>query len=576
MQNNISLKEWETVFQNIYNKQKLLINDSLNLKSLLESYSKDVAFREISEAELQFALKGMKNKKAPGLDAITNESLKVIVRKLSPQLTKFFNICMKKGSIPKTWKNANLKLLFKGSGSSSDTNNYRGINLSCSLYNLLDRIMKNRVYSTLSEEIPQNQYGFMRNKSTMHAIKILLNDVQHKVYTNNTQRYALFLDVKKAFDTINRHFIFGKLISAKKLAHEELSLLAEMLDINYLLVNDGVSQSAPIIQSNGVRQGASLSPFLFIYALSDINEIFKDCPGVKIILYADDVVLLSDDLNMLKMAADKLTAYLRDRELELNAEKCKIVKFKNGGVGRPKNSDVMYIGSEKIQFVNEFKYLGVTFQQSGKSFSKHVKKRVNAALCAIYRIKKLSQMSIQAGLKLFDLAIAPIISYGIEAIWPFLSTNDLNILETVKPRFLKRLLSLSKFVKSRFTYQLAECDLFIQDLRNKFKLAATANYENFLTQHLTNSSTIENKFYETPAMTDNKWKRCNFLNRHVYTRHACHGFHFKLCKNKVFHDKAEDDCVCEKCNEKMETYHFLECKMNNDSLHKVAKATNED
>jgi hypothetical protein len=55
---------------------------------------------------------------------------------------------------------------------------------------------------------------------------------------------------------------------------------------------------------------------------------------------------------------------------------------------------------------------------------------------------------MEAGVKFFDLAFAPVASYGIEAIWLFLSVNNLNKLETAKSRFLKRLLSVKKTVKS--------------------------------------------------------------------------------------------------------------------------------
>jgi hypothetical protein len=395
-------------------------------------------------------------------------------------------------------------LLFKGSGDSSDTNNYRGINISCSLYNLLDKIMKTRIYCALSDDIPCNQYGFTRGKSTINAVKLLLDDVNKSVYVNKKPKYALFLDVKKAFDSINREFIFEKITATNKLALEELQLLAEMLESNFLIINDGVSQSNPILQTNGVRQGSSLSPFLFIFALSDINDILKDFPDVKLILYADDIVLLCENLDTLKIVAEKISAYLRERDLELNAKKSKVVKFKNKGLGRYALSDVLHIEGEKVEFVNEFKYLGVTLQVSAKSFSKHVAKRVNAAVFASYKLKQLPLMSIEAGLKLFDLAIAPVASYGIEAIWPYLSVNDLNKLETAKSRFLKRLLSVKKTLKSRFTYQLADCDLFVSDLVIRYKLPTNEKYETFVAQHLCYSSTIENEFYDTPAMIDNK------------------------------------------------------------------------
>jgi hypothetical protein len=574
-QNDITMDKWEKVFAEVYNKKGLQAEESLNLNAMLQNYSGETEVRNIIEAELLFAIKGFKNKKAPGLDSIGNESLKIFVNKLTPQLTQFYNHCLKNATFPERWKDTNLKLLYKGAGDKNDTNNYRGINISCSLYNLLDKIMKNRIYSHLAEEIPSNQFGFMRGRSTMDAVKILLDDVQTSVYCNGKPRYALFLDVRKAFDSISREYIYNKVMSSNKLNSDELKLLAEMLDLNYLIVNDGVSTSQPIVQSNGVKQGASLSPFLFIYALSDINDIFKDCPGVKVILYADDVVLLCDNLEELQRAAEKFRQYLHKMDLELNEKKCKIMKFKNKGVGRPCKKDFLILGSEILKCDPDFKYLGVTLQASGKCFSKHIAKRVSAAIFATYKIKNLSQMSIEAGLKLFDLAIAPIASYGIEVIWPHLTKNDLQKLETAKSRFLKRLLGLSKVNKSRFTYQLADCDLFVSDLCNKFNLCKNDAYENFISQNLINTSTIENKFYDTPAMTTEKWKMCNFVNRHVYTRHACHGFHYTLCKSKHFHYCAEDDCECEKCGKKMDTYHFLYCEKNTLSLYKVAKATEE-
>jgi hypothetical protein len=78
------------------------------------------------------------------------------------------------------------------------------------------------------------------------------------------------------------------------------------------------------LQTNGVRQGSSLSPFLFIFALSDINDILKDFPDVKLILYADDIVLLCENLDTLKIVAEKISAYLRERELELNAKRVRL------------------------------------------------------------------------------------------------------------------------------------------------------------------------------------------------------------------------------------------------------------
>ena len=89
-------------------------------------------------------------------------------------------------------------------------------------------------------------------------------------------------------------------------------------------------------------------------------------------------------------------------------------------------------------------------------------------------------------------------SYGIEAVWPYLTTADLHHLETAKTRFLKKSLSLSKFTKSRYVYELADTGLFVEDLRLKFNLPETESYNKFLTNKSYSSTDIDDKFYDTP------------------------------------------------------------------------------
>jgi Reverse transcriptase (RNA-dependent DNA polymerase) len=570
--NDISLADWERNFDQILNERGLAEADSLDLKSLLAEYPKPAHIKYILEEEVTLALKGMKNKKAPGPDSLVNETLKILCGPLLAEITAFFNLCLKRGKFPSSWKNSSLKLLFKGKGSVSDMSNFRGINLSCSIYNLLDRVLKTRLYSCLAADIPRNQFGFVKGRSTIQAIKKLTDEINETVY-NSAKRplYALFLDIKKAFDSIDRKFIFQKLIDTKKLQLEELTLLAEMLDLNFVTIWDGVATSAPIIQSNGVKQGGSLSPLLFIFTLFNINDLLRDFPSVKLFLYADDFLALSDDLQDIQNFVDQLVPYLAERSLKLNEDKCKALKFRNKGRGNYKKTDKITINNRAIEFVTDFIYLGVKFQTSGTSFSKHIDKRVKAAIFATSKLNSLPKTSVETALKIFDLAVAPVASYGIEAIWPFLSPADLHTLETAKTRFLKKALCLSKFTKSRYVYELADTGLFIDDLRNKYSLPETESYNKFLINQSHSSTDIDLKFYDTPAMVNQNWKKACFENRHVFTRYACHGFHYVLCRTKNYHASATDTCVCSKCDQQIDLYHFLDCTAHNMSLTEASK-----
>jgi hypothetical protein len=180
---------------------------------------------------------------------------------------------------------------------------------------------------------------------------------------------------------------------------------------------------------------------------------------------------------------------------------------------------------------------------------------------------------MDTALKIFDLATSPIASYGIEAIWPYLTTADLHTLEKAKTRFLKKALCLSKFIKSRYVYELADTGLFVDDLLHKYNLPETESYTQFITNKSYSSTDFDLKFYDTPAMVDQNWKKACFENRHVFTqfRFACHGFHYVLCRTKIYHASAADTCVCEKCNHQMDLYHLLDCTENNMSLTEASK-----
>jgi Reverse transcriptase (RNA-dependent DNA polymerase)/Endonuclease-reverse transcriptase len=572
--NNIMMNEWEQNFEQIFNERKLSQGDSLNLRELLVDYDSDnyIEFIPLLHEEVSIAIKKMKNGKAPGPDGVKNENLKMLVEVLLPEITEFLNLCVKIGTFPVTGRESKLKLLYKGKGDAEDTNSYRGICVSSAFYNLLDRVMHARIYSSLIDFIPRNQYGFVKGKSTITAVQHLVQDINNSVYGEKTPLFGLFLDVKKAFDSVDRPFIFKKLIDSKKLSKTELNYIAHNLDLNFMRIVDGVTLSKLITQSNGVRQGGCTSPFLFNFSLADINEVLRDFPSVKALFYADDIVLTSINLADLKAALQRIKEYLLLRNLRLNLEKCKLMKFRNKGRGRYSQGDILKLDGVEIERVSSFTYLGIVFQPSGISFNRHVEKRMRAAIFATYNIRELNNLSIETALKLFELKVSPIASYGIEIIWPYLTIQDLENIERVKTRYLKRVLGLSKYIRSRFVYELVDTDLFVSDLKLKFSLPETEAYKKFHEQKSMNKLSIIDEFYETETMTNLKWQNALFADRYVFTRFACHGYHYVFCSNKKFHSEAITNiCVCKYCNKECTQYHILYCPNKKLSLREAAK-----
>jgi hypothetical protein len=201
-----------------------------------------------------------------------------------------------------------------------------------------------------------------------------------------------------------------------------------------------------------------------------------------------------------------------------------------------------------------------------------VEKRMRAAIFATYNIRELNNLSIETALKLFDLKVSPIASYGIEIIWPHLTKLDLENIERVKTRYLKRVLGLSKYIRSRFVYELVDTDLFVSDLKLKFSLPETEVYNKFCEEKSMNKIGIVDEFYDTETMTNLNWQNAMFADRSVFTRFACHGYHYVFCSNKKFHSEAMPNiCVCKYCNETCSQYHILECQNKKLSLRDAAK-----
>lgn len=162
-------------------------------------------------------------------------------------------------------------------------------------------------------------------------------------------------------------------------------------------------------------------------------------------------------------------------------------------------------------------------------------------------------------MKIFTVKIVPIITYGLEIVWQYLTKSNLKDLEKVKATYLKRVLGLSRFAPSRIVYELTREPMLLEDLRLQFLLPSTSAYESTVLEHQRKKAEIWEEFYVTDAMAREDWKEANYLQRHLVTRFATHGFHFKICRNTSFHDPNEE-CMCLLCDELCGRYHVMECK----------------
>lgn len=208
----------------------------------------------------------------------------------------------------------------------------------------------------------------------------------------------------------------------------------------------------------GVRQGESLSPFLFAMFLNDIEDhlISNGFDGIEmhmikmfILLYADDIVIFSNSADGLQGGLDSLLVYCNRWKLKLNVDKTKVIIFRKSG-SLPRHLSFSFNG-EQIEIIKSFSYLGIIFTQGG-SFSETQAHLADKAQKAIFKLNKylynFPNVTVKHRLDLFDKLILPILNYSCE-VWGFHKASNI---ERIHTQYCKRILNVKLCAQNDFVY----------------------------------------------------------------------------------------------------------------------------
>jgi hypothetical protein len=495
--------------------------------------------------------------KAEGGDRIRNEHLKN-GDEASPFWRDVFNDCLRDGEVPEDWRTCRMTLIPKGKGELNDPASWRGISKKSVPGKLLASLVANRLrrYLEGSDAIPEEQHGFVRGRSTESAVKVLLDFSREVLREKGASVYAVFVDFRAAFDNASRKKIMDNLVRIG-LRGRILNLLYSMLAENAIILNDGVRDHPQFKQETGLPQGDTISGLLFVVLLMFLPEKLKAMFITLIItLYADDLVLLSRSREQLQKALEATKRICLKLGLEINERKTKAMKIRRGG--RMAATDLLELNGNRVEFVNSFSYLGYWITTTTGSFAKHIAERRTKCLVALADIPDLRRLPLETALALFRIKVAAGADYGIRVIWDRLSLANLTALDSVKSSFLKRCLGLSKYTRNRLVYMMAGTPTLVEELQMKYDLPWTPAYGSFLKHWEDKFAEIEHEFFSTEVMRSESWKGGNRKERHLKCRYASHGFHYRLCQRKSFHE-PDVNCRCDYCGKICERYHFDRC-----------------
>lgn len=422
--------------------------------------------------EIQQIITKMKLKKG-GVDGITTKTLKLLKEFITPSLVHIINLSIVKSVWPKSLKIAEIKPIHK-SKSKHHISNYRPISLISNIAKIFEKIVHCRLFKFCIDcnLISDNQYGFVKKRNSNQALNKVTNIILDRL--DNGKPIAItFLDLAKAFDTVNHKILLDKLYNygIRGCAHKFItSYLQERKQ--RVIINNEVSESCDV--STGVPQGSILGPLLFILY---INDLLKKVPENILMSYADDTVVISID-NTWPEVEQKMnellvtvSTWLALNKLSLNVEKTIYMAFGNHCDCIANNLDIR-IKNIPIIKVESAKYLGVIFDQRLK-WDKHIEYVMNKTKYLIVVFYKLSKyMKRETLLLIYYALFNSIISYGIIS-WGGAYNNYLQLLQSRQNKILKIInkntfVSIKNPLVIRQLFALESIIFYYLELRNRF------------------------------------------------------------------------------------------------------------
>ena len=249
------------------------------------------------------------------------------------------------------------------------------------------------------------------------------------------KQYVAFIDFHKCFDTIDRPILWDIVQNRGIKGNFFVALQCMYLNVKSCIRCNN-ARSEFIDCTIGLKQGCLASPILFslfidefLHVLNDKNvkgvQLHTDITQLFLLMFADDLALLSDTISGLQQQLNILSDFCNDYKLKVNENKTKVLVFKRGG--RLSRHEKWTYQNCNLEVVSRFCYVGLTFTRQ-MSLNEMVHdlciKGKRSFISILHSLYNYGQMPKNMFFKLFDLKICPQLLYGAE-IWGFNQYEEL-------------------------------------------------------------------------------------------------------------------------------------------------------
>ena len=385
----------------------------------------------------------LNSNKSVGPNSLPIKILKSHIDSLEKALAAIINISFKEGKFPTALLLAKVTPVFKKDDPQL-CSNYRPISVLSIFSKIYEKCMYTRLYSFLEKHnlLFNKQFRFRSRYSTNHAI-ISLIELIKKYLENGDFVCGIFIDLQKAFGTVNHEILLSKLdhYGIRGFTNDWFrSLLCNRKQ--YVSCS---GYSSEIKETNcGVPQGSTLGPLSFLLHINDLHFAFSK---LTVHYFADNTNLLFADKNIGTIESNVnyelkiLVNWLRSNKLSLNKLKTELIMFHPIKKKSPHSPNIK-LNNYKLKRKSHVKYLGITIDEV-LSWNKHIDNLSKKLARANGILSKLRHYSHGDSSCSLPLSFQSYLLYGSLA-WSFTNQGNIDCVTKMQKRCI-RILTFAPF-----------------------------------------------------------------------------------------------------------------------------------
>ena len=336
---------------------------------------------------------------------------------------------------------------------------------------MLERFVHTQLLSHLNRHniLTEFQNGFRKNHSTIDTIFKFTTDLQLNK-NNKLNTLALYIDFKKAFDTVNHKLLLEKL-KDMQIKDNVLNWISSYLTNRSQCTHLGDNISKDMQVKKGVPQGSILGPLFFLCYINDITNI---CKSSKILLYADDTVLYKGisenekflDMHNFQQDVDRMVLWCQRNRLSINIKKTKLFFYPaNQNVANNMNNVIKMQGLP-VDYVTSYLYLGVDIDNM-LTFKKHYNNTFKNVSHKLFILRKIRYMiNVKAALDITKTMLCSVIDYG-NIFLSSCTQGDLSDMQILQNNALRCCYGVSDPRDEHILFLHSQANMKMLDIRRK-------------------------------------------------------------------------------------------------------------